>query len=421
MSSNMFVQPNSSTVETRRSQTTNIETRGSAAAAATTNSNENRRSLSGKFRNLFRRNSPSPKRRFHTEIDQSPPKTTIETPQLRTPTIPWPFGRKNRNQTTSPTNKTKNLKKSKNKNPPPPPSSTMTTTMNYVERPSSIQSYDSTAMKGFRDYMVIDQGTSTIPLTNEMSVDLPFVSSNDRSRSSSISHIEQNPTMTQLLVSKVPLNQIDLNSTRSSSSSSSSLAVPIEKPKSRNPSIVAETHSGKTDLPWLTSIVEHHLRTFRPGHLVVSSPSPPLTPTTISNIARPIPRFEASTSTDDSFSRHDGYIRPLTPEEKAESPVIYRSSAVIYTRDKHRYVEGGEILTWSIQQQQEQQKADRISSIRNAYDYPPNVRLDGEPKKTSMKKLSSNFVFVEKHSNLFDSTTTNEQFESENGNFTVYF
>ena len=420
----MFAQPNSSTVETRRAQTINIETRGSAAAAATTNPNDNRRSLSGKFRNLFRKNSPSPKRRFHTEIEQSPPKTTIETPQLRTPTVPWPFGRKNRNQTTSPKNKTKNSKKSKNKNLPP--SSTVTTTMNYVERPPSIQSYDSTAMKGFRDYMVIDQGTSAMPLTNEMSVDLPYVTSNDRSRSPSISNIEQNPTMTQLLVSKVPLNRIDLNSTSSSSSSSSSLAVPIEKPKSRNPSIVIETDSGKTNFPWLTSIVEHHLRTFRPGRLIVPSPSPP--PTTISNIARPTPRFEASTSTDDSFSKHDGYIRPLTPEEKPSSPVIYRSSTLIYTRDKHRYVDGGEILTWSIQQQQqqqqqqqEQQKADRISSIRNTYDYPPNVRLDGEPNETSMKKLSSNFVFVEKRSNLFDSTATNEQFESENGNFTVYF
>ncbi len=78
--------------------------------------------------------------------------------------------------------------------------------------------------------------------------------------------------------------------------------------------------------------------------------------------------------------RHDGYIRPLTPQQPSvqpdvsiirvdindlrrqspsprsprtprydypEPPVTYRSSATIYTRDKHQYVDGGEIRTWS--------------------------------------------------------------------------
>lgn len=93
--------------------------------------------------------------------------------------------------------------------------------------------------------------------------------------------------------------------------------------------------------------------------------------------SRPI---NISTPPSPSKQRHDGYIRPLTPQKPSvqpdvsiirvdisdlrgrspsprsprspryefpEPPIIYRSSATIYTRDKHHYVDGGEIRTWS--------------------------------------------------------------------------
>ena len=63
---------------------------------------------------------------------------------------------------------------------------------------------------------------------------------------------------------------------------------------------------------------------------------------------------------------HDGYIRPLTPPRPPNSsvdqrsrsplsvvperPVIYRSSTTIFTKDKHQYVNGGEIRTWSVRE-----------------------------------------------------------------------
>lgn len=79
--------------------------------------------------------------------------------------------------------------------------------------------------------------------------------------------------------------------------------------------------------------------------------------------------------------RHDGYIRPMTPRKPSvdqnihaiylgtddaraqtpsppprtsvyntdECPVIYRSSTTIYTKDKHNYLDGGELRTFSLQ------------------------------------------------------------------------
>jgi hypothetical protein len=76
-----------------------------------------------------------------------------------------------------------------------------------------------------------------------------------------------------------------------------------------------------------------------------------------------------------SIRHHDGYIRPLTPQKppiqpdvsvihvdlddlrgqsfhqtSSEPPTMYRSSTVIYTKDKHNYVNGGQLRTWSLQQ-----------------------------------------------------------------------
>jgi hypothetical protein len=61
--------------------------------------------------------------------------------------------------------------------------------------------------------------------------------------------------------------------------------------------------------------------------------------------------------------------------DSPDIPTTYRSSATIYTRDKHRYVDGGEIRTWSSHE----------NNINNdSYEKPPyaHVQIDikREPK-----------------------------------------
>jgi len=156
--------------------------------------------------------------------------------------------------------------------------------------------------------------------------------------------------------------------------------------------------------PGLSAIIEHHIRPtlgqFSPHSSIKTSTSP--------NQTR---RFDASTTTLNDFDQrqqwsptvikgltsspasthhHDGYIRPLTPEKKSvqpdvsvihvnlddlrgqssprtshyqstSSPVMYRSSTTIYTKDKHSYTDGGgELRTWSVR------KADDIDDSRKA-------------------------------------------------------
>jgi len=142
--------------------------------------------------------------------------------------------------------------------------------------------------------------------------------------------------------------------------------------------------------PGLSAIVQHHLR---PAASTYYNERPF---TTAASPQRP-KRFDTSTTTlneyeqnppwpppisngspsSTSIHRHDGYIRPMTPQQPSVQPdvsvtrvdvddfqrrsppprpsrydspappPIYRSSATIYTQDKHRYVNGGEIRTWS--------------------------------------------------------------------------
>ena len=148
--------------------------------------------------------------------------------------------------------------------------------------------------------------------------------------------------------------------------------------------------------PYLSAIVDHHLR---PAPLHYQD-----RPSTATSLGRP-QRFEVSTTTtSDDFNQrqswppaptaeslslsttalapHDGYIRPLTPQKSlpsldshtfqsdlndlrgrsppaqprlphiiaTERPATYRSSTTIYTKDKHQYVDGGEIRTWSVRE-----------------------------------------------------------------------
>jgi hypothetical protein len=110
-----------------------------------------------------------------------------------------------------------------------------------------------------------------------------------------------------------------------------------------------------------------------------------------------------------SIHQHDGYIRPLTPQKPSiqpdistieihlddlrgqssprtshynspDPPIIYRSSTIIYTRDKHNYPNGGELRTWSLQKDDnfdEDRKPStsiQIHPSKIANDYPYNSR-----------------------------------------------
>ena len=147
----------------------------------------NRRSLSGKFRNLFRKSSASPSRSVINNNEErpppapvrqpspSPPRTATEAPHLRAPLVKWPFGRK-KNKTT----KEKTKRKSKKKTPT---SMEISTPIHEEEHQTSIRgqnfvprtpelthggtgrthsssSYDANT-KGFRDFMIIDHTQSS--------------------------------------------------------------------------------------------------------------------------------------------------------------------------------------------------------------------------------------------------------------------
>lgn len=158
----------------------------------------NRRSLSVKLRDLFRKDSsasnrPANNRRSPTSParhSSSSPVAASEAPHLHTPSIPWPFGKKkSKSSTTMNTSKTNKIKvkkeKGKNKQPttvtitsPTYEQENQTTSIhgqhfvprspkfeqNTNERMQTSTVYQiptttttTTTSKGFRDYTVIDQ------------------------------------------------------------------------------------------------------------------------------------------------------------------------------------------------------------------------------------------------------------------------
>ena len=185
MSSNSFSKQNSPPVRTRRTGVRNEDIENDIQHTG-------RRSLSEKFRNLFRKNSPSPSRTTNTDSNQqisqqrqksSSPATTrtpTDGPHLRAPIISWPFGKKKAksrsNTDTVKNSKTKSKEIRKNQrpfddaieisNPIYQEHSTsvhgqdlVPRTPEYsnvnVEKVQSSFNHENTA-KGFRDYMVID-------------------------------------------------------------------------------------------------------------------------------------------------------------------------------------------------------------------------------------------------------------------------
>ena len=149
--------------------------------------------------------------------------------------------------------------------------------------------------------------------------------------------------------------------------------------------------------PYLSAIVDHHLRPAplhyqdRPSMSSTSLGRPQrfeVSTTTTSDDYNqrqswpPAPTAESLSLSTTALAPHDGYIRPLTPQKSlpsldsntfqsdlnglrgrsppaqprlphitsTEHPATYRSSTTIYTKDKHQYVDGGEIRTWSVRE-----------------------------------------------------------------------
>jgi hypothetical protein len=181
MSSSVYSQQNPSPIQTRRAPIKNNDIENNSQRQ------NNARSLSSKFRNLFRKSSSSPNQ--STYNDRLPPpaplrqrspspgsvRISTEAPHIRAPIFNWPFGKK-----TTTTTKTKGKRKTKKPSAPFMEISSPTYQQEYqtsirgqnfvprtpehthvgIGRTQSSSSYDTTT-KGFRDYMIIDNTKSS--------------------------------------------------------------------------------------------------------------------------------------------------------------------------------------------------------------------------------------------------------------------
>lgn len=178
----------------------NTATMASTRRPPTANNNQSqrnteRRSISSKFRNLFRKNSTSTGRSVSNDdlsrtrstsniraTEAEHERTSVpDSPQLRAPLVVWPFGKKTKTTTTSDStknSKTKTKPPKKNKapmatngvtsnpiiidntrrfsDPETVPRRSTDFTSSAVERISSSINYEPPPTRGFRDYMVID-------------------------------------------------------------------------------------------------------------------------------------------------------------------------------------------------------------------------------------------------------------------------
>lgn len=195
MSSTLYANQNPTPVATRRSPMTVDDT------VNTSQRQENRRSLSNRLRNIFRRSSPSPNRSTINERNpQLPPSSTTTTsirqtsvsptsgqsstdaPHLRAPTVNWRFGKKKTQSsltTNTPATSKKKIKASQKKNETSISTMEISSPIYQQEDPTSIQGqyfrprtpetertsigrmqsssgYEGIETKGFRDYVIID-------------------------------------------------------------------------------------------------------------------------------------------------------------------------------------------------------------------------------------------------------------------------
>ena len=183
MSSGVFANKNTSTSGTRRAPTTNPDTYNTSQRTT------NKRSLSDRIRNMFRKRSTSTnrpasnERRAPSASSPSPSRSSTDAAQLRAPAISLPFGKKKNKENTPTTlspaskKKTKDTRKDRQSNAtsmeissPIYPSDNRTSIygQNFVPRTpefgyggtgarsQSSSNYEVRTTSGFRDHMVIN-------------------------------------------------------------------------------------------------------------------------------------------------------------------------------------------------------------------------------------------------------------------------
>lgn len=342
MSQTVLTRENLTTIEPRRAPLRNADSDMNSQRQT------NRRSLSGKFRNLFRKSSPSPTRptshtveRTHSSSIQrrSPsPESSIpatEAPHLRAPVLNWPFGKKKSKLTGSTSEKVKKKETRKS-------AKTSTTSayqdvpqtsirgQNFVPRTpelthetagrtqTSTSSYETTTTKGYRGYIVIDGTKST---QQEAAVDadvaIPPAYVSDRSRSPSFEYNHRHQTS--------PLSDIEIipkpkqTQSHNNHSSLSATQVLVEN----NPIFSSKTSSHQWNTTSNTSLNNAESRPTSSSSMDVDVPklNAPLIPSMSSTHTKDLKPTQ-------SLSNQDEYYRSLSTVSNLVQP--NRSYTVTY-------------------------------------------------------------------------------------------
>lgn len=354
MSSTVFTSEDSSSVQTRRLPMRTAELENNSQPT------HNRRSLSGKFRNLFRKSSSSPSRSMtNSEVRQTSPsptgtRTAVEAPHLRAPLIKWPFGKK-KTASTDPTPKDKPKRRNKRNNVPPLEISspiyqqdqqssihgqnfvprTPEATHNSIGRTQSPISYENST-KGFRDYMIIDQTQQVYPSNSDIVTPPPYTM--DRSRSPSLNQ----QTLTEM--------NMDRSYHHDTTTAISDIEI-IPKPRQHyygEPSTLTSTQTLMETNPLFHSTIAQPMTTSTSSlnHTELRS-------TTSSSMDVDIPKYKApiipATKTDSHSSHNDTYHSTSTVNKLIQSnsinPNPYTSLPTIPSENHERLTPVKSILS----------------------------------------------------------------------------
>lgn len=162
MSSTMYGQESPSPVVTRRPPLTK------EASGTNSQRSANRRSLSGRLRDLFRKDSSSPARSSSTERRPvtNPTRQSSSSPNapgLRAPTVYWPFGKKKNKPSGTSNTPTPNKNRKDNRKPEPSPVVPREPSSPRYDQENRTPNYGQTYVPRTPDPVHIDYGGSQIP------------------------------------------------------------------------------------------------------------------------------------------------------------------------------------------------------------------------------------------------------------------
>ncbi|CAF2635310.1 unnamed protein product [Rotaria sp. Silwood2] len=274
----------------------------------------------------------------------------------------------------------------------------------------SSSSLTNTEMRSTASSMDVD-----VPKLNAPFIPLGHISNTEKSkRTNSHSHLDETDNSLSTVSNSVQPSRSYTNT-----------YVPLPDAKIMHSNSLTSLQPATTNIPkypGLSAIIHYHVRPTS----VHYNEYP-----TVKTSPKRIQRFDASTTTLNDYDQeqqwsnmfnngspsshspihhHDGYIRPLTPQkpslqtdttgirvdiddvhdripstpsrtsycDSSEIPIIYRSSTTVYTKDKHSYIDGGELRTWSIQGTQDDHDID-LPKITNEYQY--NSRIPEQERK----------------------------------------